>query len=104
VLSHVLVNSNPASVGAIGPDVPVDPILPVGLEDLTGTVQVVTGDVVSDRNPLRHDPDKLARALLDLAHHSTPSRLVHQSQLGQSAPRGQADKQPAVAAFKAVKE
>ncbi len=104
VLSYVVVNSNPASASAIGPDVPVDPILPVGLEGLNGTVRVVARDVVSDRNPLRHDPDKLALALLDLAHDVGPELTVNHPRPAQAAARGTAPNEPAVAAFTAFKE
>jgi uncharacterized cofD-like protein len=104
VLTHVVVNSNPASASAIGPDVPVDPILPEGLEELQDTVAVVARDVVSDRNPLRHDPDKLARALLDLAHDTHTGRNATSSPNHGIVPVSSPPKDQAVAAFQAIKE
>jgi uncharacterized cofD-like protein len=67
VVDHVLVNSNldPAktrikeewSVRAVGLS---------GLEKLDGSVRVVLEDVVNPEFPLRHDPEKLARILIQL--------------------------------------
>jgi uncharacterized cofD-like protein len=71
-LDVVLVNSNPAAADAIGPDLAIDPVLADGLRELDG-VRVVARDVISDRNPLRHDPDKLAAALLDIARGARPT-------------------------------
>ncbi len=71
-LDLALVNSNPASARAITPKAPIEPITPVGLDHLRGKVRIVSKDVVSDVNPLRHDPEKLARALLEILH-ATPT-------------------------------
>lgn len=71
-LDVVLVNSNPASAAAITPEVPIEPVLPEGLERLKSSIRVISGDVVSDRNPLRHDPEKLATALLEIAREVHP--------------------------------
>ena len=60
-------NSNPASAAAIAPNESIEPVMPEGLERLHPNIQVVSSDVVSDRNPLRHDPDKLARVLIKIA-------------------------------------
>lgn len=68
VLDAVLVNNNLASAEAIGPRLPIDPVLPGTLDHLDPRIRVVAGDVVSDANPLRHDPAKLAAALLALAN------------------------------------
>ena len=69
VLHHVLVNSNPAASSAISPDLGVEAVLADGLEPLARRTgfDVVARDVVNDHNPLRHDPEKLAVALLDIA-------------------------------------
>ena len=67
VIDDVLVNSNPASAQAIGPDVPIEPVLPGSLYEMDRDFRIVERDIVSDRNPLRHDPDKLSAALLELA-------------------------------------
>lgn len=68
VLDAVLVNNNMASAEAISPDLGIDPIFPDSLEQLDSGIRVVARDVVSDQNPLRHDPVKLAEVLLELAH------------------------------------
>ena len=56
VIDYVLINSNPASVAAIGPDLAVEPVIPEDLHRIGRDIKIVTRDVVSDRNPLRHDP------------------------------------------------
>jgi uncharacterized cofD-like protein len=68
VLDDVVVNDNPASELAIGPGAAIDPITPESLHNAPHTYRIVERDVVSDRNPLRHDPDKLATVLLELAN------------------------------------
>jgi uncharacterized cofD-like protein len=70
VIDAILVNDNTAIVGAIAAESlaeTVSAVLPDGLQHLDGSVRVVTRDLLSDRNPLRHDPDKLALALLELS-------------------------------------
>ena len=67
VLDAVLVNTNRASAKAIGRDVPIEPVFPDSLEHLDARIKVVARDVVNDQNPLRHDPEKLAAVLLELA-------------------------------------
>jgi uncharacterized cofD-like protein len=67
VLDAVLVNTNRASAKAIGRDVPIEPVFPDSLDHLDPRIKVVARDVVNDQNPLRHDPDKLAVVLLELA-------------------------------------
>ncbi len=66
LLDVVLVNNNRASADAIGPELSIDPVLANGTREFDG-IRVIARDVVSDRNPLRHDPDKLAAALLEIA-------------------------------------
>jgi uncharacterized cofD-like protein len=68
VLDAVLINSNRASADAIGPELTIDPVLPDSLDRLDSRIRVIARDVVSDQNPLRHDPEKLAAALLALAN------------------------------------
>ena len=68
VLDAILVNSNPAAAEAIGPDLPIDPVLPDSLDRLEPRIRVITRDVISNQNPLRHDPEKLAGALLELTN------------------------------------
>ncbi|CAA9526176.1 MAG: FIG002813: LPPG:FO 2-phospho-L-lactate transferase like, CofD-like [uncultured Thermomicrobiales bacterium] len=68
-LHYALVNSNPAAAAAIAPELGVDAVLDVGLDALAREhgFTVVARDVVNDRNPLRHDPEKLAAALVEIA-------------------------------------
>jgi uncharacterized cofD-like protein len=75
LLDVVLVNSNRASAEAIGPDLAIDPVLANGLREFDG-VRVVARDVISDRNPLRHDPEKLAAALLEIARADQPANAT----------------------------
>lgn len=75
VIDVVLVNSNPASAAAVATaEEPIDPVLPYSLDGLGGSFRVVARDVVSDRNPLRHDPDKLTAVLLEIARDATAER------------------------------
>ncbi|CAN5599420.1 YvcK family protein [soil metagenome] len=67
VLDFALVNSNPASVDAIHPDLEVDAVVDDGRKLYMDSVSVVARDVLSDANPLRHDPAKLTAALMELA-------------------------------------
>src|SRR5918993_1445402 len=75
-LDAVLINSNMASAEAIGPDLPIEPLLPDSWDRLDPRIRVIARDVVSEHNPLRHDPDKLAIALFALTnggwHEDTP--------------------------------
>jgi hypothetical protein len=64
----VLINSNMASAEAIGPDLPIEPLLPDSWDRLDPHIRVIARDVVSEQNPLRHDPEKLATALFELTN------------------------------------
>ncbi len=66
-LDYVLVNSNPAAGTAIRPEWHVEAVVYDGAERTSNGIEVVARDVVNDKNPLRHDPIKLAAVLLDLA-------------------------------------
>jgi uncharacterized cofD-like protein len=68
IVDHVLVNSNlgPAST-KIKPEWSVNAVDPQGVAELEGIAHVVLRDVVNPDFPLRHDPEKLAAALLDMA-------------------------------------
>jgi uncharacterized cofD-like protein len=68
VLDAVLINNNTASADAIGPELPIDPVLPESLDRLDPRIKVVARDVVNAQNPLRHDPEKLAAVLLELSN------------------------------------
>lgn len=74
-LDFALVNSNPAAVSAIGPDLHVEAITYDGAATAHG-VRIIARDVVNDRNPLRHDPAKLADVLLDLARTGSPATQI----------------------------
>jgi uncharacterized cofD-like protein len=67
-LDAVLINSNMASAEAIGPDLPIEPLLPDSWDQLDPRIRVIARDVVSEQNPLRHDPEKLAIALFELTN------------------------------------
>jgi 2-phospho-L-lactate transferase/gluconeogenesis factor (CofD/UPF0052 family) len=67
-LDAVLINSNMASAEAIGPDLPIEPLLPDSWDRLDPRIRVIARDVVSEQNPLRHDPEKLATALFELSN------------------------------------
>ena len=63
VLDAVLINSNTASAEAIGPELAIDPVLPDSWDRLDPRIRVIARDMVSEQNPLRHDPEKLAQRL-----------------------------------------
>ncbi len=71
VLDCVLVNSNPAPATAIKPEWHVDPVALDDLAAIESEVCIITRDLVNDRNPLRHDPDKLAAALIEITRGAT---------------------------------
>jgi len=68
IVDHVLVNDNfgPAAT-KIKPEWAVSAVSLDGIDALEGSVNVVLRDVVNPEFPLRHDPDKLATALIELA-------------------------------------
>jgi uncharacterized cofD-like protein len=74
-LNYAIVNSNPAAGDAILPEWEVDPITYDGAKTLDGSVKIVARDVVNDRNPLRHDPQKLSRVLLDIGRENLARQL-----------------------------
>jgi hypothetical protein len=67
VLSHALVNNNRAPASQIKPEWRVDPVTDEDLGGLDSELIVISRDVVNDNNALRHDPDKLASVLLEIA-------------------------------------
>jgi uncharacterized cofD-like protein len=78
VVDHVLVNSNLEPAKAlIKPEWSVREVGLGGLDKLDGSVRVVLEDVVNPEFPLRHDPAKLSRALIQLAreHRHSNSQL-----------------------------
>jgi len=71
-----LVNDNQRPATAIRPEWHVDPVTPAGVERVDPGVQIVQRDVVNEANPLRHDPDKLAAALVGIARLPVPERIA----------------------------
>lgn len=71
LVDFVLVNSNldPAAE-KIKPEWAVKAVSLDGLEELQGTMNIVLRDVVNPDFPLRHDPEKLAVALISLVKES----------------------------------
>lgn len=102
VLDAVLVNSNTASAAAIEPGLPIDPVLPGSLEHLDARIRVIADDVVSDSNPLRHDPAKLAAALLALANGGWHGRSPASE--GQRVPDTRSTPRPDLAAVGGTRE
>jgi uncharacterized cofD-like protein len=89
VVDHVLINSNLEPARAlIKPEWSVREVGLGGLEKLDDSVRVVLEDVVNPEFPLRHDPAKLSRALIQLAreHRSTNSQAdaQYREQTGQN--------------------
>ena len=76
-LTYAFVNNNRTIQDAIDTGVPVDAVLDEGLDDLRQSIDIVGCDLVSDANPLRHDPAKLAEALFDLAMNPQDRRAPH---------------------------
>ena len=83
VLTCALVNSNTGPAAAIKPEWRVDAVTFEGWRRAERSVPIVARDVVNDSNPLRHDPDKLATALLQIARGET---LVDGIELPSPAP------------------
>ena len=67
VLSHALINNNRAPASLIKPEWHVDAVTDEDLGSLEQELTIVARDVVNDSNALRHDPEKLAAALIDIA-------------------------------------
>jgi hypothetical protein len=65
-LDFAVVNSNRASAEAIRPELGVQAVLDDGQIAIYDGVKIVGADVISDANPLRHDPAKLSQVLVDL--------------------------------------
>ncbi len=80
-LDYVLVNDNPAAGTAIRPEWDVEAVVYDGAAKSSNGVDIIAKDVVNDQNPLRHDPVKLAAALLGLARdRGAMSRLAGAAQ------------------------
>lgn len=66
-LDYAVVNSNRATAEAIRPELGVQAVLDDGQLAVYDGVRIVGADVISDINPLRHDPAKLSKVLVSLA-------------------------------------
>jgi uncharacterized cofD-like protein len=75
-LDYAIVNDNPATNAAITAEIDVEAVIYDGAETVANGVKIYAGDVISDRNPLRHDPAKLAEILLDIARTSRAASLL----------------------------
>lgn len=74
-LNYAIVNSNPAAADAIRPEWQVEPITYDGAETIDDSVRIIARDVVNDRNPLRHDPQKLSRVLLEVGRQNLAQQI-----------------------------
>jgi uncharacterized cofD-like protein len=96
VVDHVLVNSNldPAKT-RIKPEWSVRAVGLGGLDKLDSSVRVVLEDVVNPEFPLRHDPQKLARALIQLGReHRLDSSDDQAEKTSRTATNGHSDRRP----------
>ncbi len=76
IVDHVLVNSNLEPTKAfVRPEWEVREVGLSGLDRLDGSVRVVLEDVVNREFPLRHDPEKLSHALIQLAQEHRHARF-----------------------------
>lgn len=66
-LDYSVVNSHTPSADAIRPEWQVEAVHYDGKEESASGVKILAADVVNDKNPLRHDPVKLADLLIGLA-------------------------------------
>ncbi|HEU0165990.1 MAG TPA: 2-phospho-L-lactate transferase CofD family protein, partial [Thermomicrobiales bacterium] len=74
-LDCAIVNDNPAAFGAINEINDVEAIVYDGADSVADGVKIYARDVVSDPNPLRHDPAKLATILLEIARESRAASI-----------------------------
>jgi uncharacterized cofD-like protein len=65
-LDFAVVNSNRASAEAIRPELGVQAVLDDGQIAIYDGIKIIGADVISEANPLRHDPAKLSQVLVDL--------------------------------------
>ncbi|MDQ3523700.1 MAG: YvcK family protein, partial [Chloroflexota bacterium] len=77
-LDYALVNSNPAAGEAIRPEWQVEAVAYDGAASIDDQVEIIARDVVNDRNPLRHDPEKLSLVLMEVAGFKRERRHVAQ--------------------------
>lgn len=73
LVDYVLVNDNLEPAQHMDPSLAVEPVRLDGLDQLPPGVRVVLRDVVNEEYPVRHDPSKLSRALLEIAREARRS-------------------------------
>lgn len=66
-LNYSIVNNHAPEADAIRPEWQVTPLSHDGETSTINGVQIIAEDVVNDKNPLRHDPKKLADVLIQVA-------------------------------------
>lgn len=66
-LNYSIVNKNAPAADAIRPEWQVSPLNYDGHSPMENGVKIIAEDVVNDKNPLRHDPAKLADVLIEIA-------------------------------------
>lgn len=81
----VLVNDDFTQSGKIKPEWGVESVSLAGLQELQGSFHVVHRDLVDIATPLRHDPDKLADAILECAASRVPDAWGERSLEAQAA-------------------
>ncbi|HEV2128081.1 MAG TPA: gluconeogenesis factor YvcK family protein [Thermomicrobiales bacterium] len=77
-LNYALVNDNPAAAEAIRDEWQVEAILYDGQTHVDDSVEIIARDMVSNSNPLRHDPAKLSEVLIEIARRAQAERLAQQ--------------------------
>ena len=75
-LDYALVNDNPAAATAIRSEWQVEAITYDGAPTIDDSVEIIARDVVNDQNPLRHDPEKLSRVLIEIARRAHAERII----------------------------
>jgi 2-phospho-L-lactate transferase/gluconeogenesis factor (CofD/UPF0052 family) len=66
-LDYSVVNSHVPGADVIRPEWLVEAVQYDGKQQSASGVKIIAADVVNDKNPLRHDPVKLAEVLIGLA-------------------------------------
>lgn len=74
-LDFALVNDNPAASAAIREEWQVEAVVYDGAVSIDDSVEIIARDMVNDANPLRHDPEKLSRVLIEIGRRAQAERL-----------------------------
>jgi uncharacterized cofD-like protein len=76
-IDRVLINSNVAAVRArIRPEMGIDAVALTGMWEYANRITLDSRDLISTENPLRHDPEKLAAALIDIGSERLNARTL----------------------------